>query len=83
MTKTIVPRLTVKMPIFFPNADCRSNVNKTALVQVASIPRNTRPERNIAAIVRPNKTTAVRLKYQKSWAKLRRIISTTYGGPAI
>src|SRR5947207_1312608 len=35
------------MPIFLPNIDWRSNVNKTALVQVASIPRNTRPDRNI------------------------------------
>ena len=26
------------MPIFFPNMDWTSNVNKTALVQVASIP---------------------------------------------
>ena len=65
------------MPIFLPNIDWRSNVNKTALVQVASIPRNTRADRNITAIVSPNKTTAVRLKYQKSWARLRRIISTT------
>ena len=50
------------MPIVLPNIDCRSNVNKTALVQVASIPRKTRPDRNIAAMVSPNNTTAARLK---------------------
>ena len=62
MTKTIVPRLTVRMPIFLPHICCTSSVNNTALAHVASIPIKSRPERNIAAIVRPNKTTAVRLK---------------------
>ena len=50
------------MPIFLPKSDCSSSVSKTALEQVAIIPRKTRKERNMAAMVRPNKTTAVRLK---------------------
>src|SRR5437763_404341 len=51
MTKTIVPRLTVRMPIFLPKIDSSSRVNKTALLQVVSIPRKTRADRNIAANV--------------------------------
>jgi len=66
------PEVDGQDPIFLPNNDCNNNVNKTALVQVTSIPTNTRAERNIAAMVRPNKTTAVRLKYQKSCSRLRR-----------
>src|SRR5207302_111210 len=77
MNATTVPRLNVRMPIFLPQIDCSSKVNNTALAQVASIPRKTRTDRNIAAMVRPKRTTAVRLKYQKSCARLRRIISTT------
>jgi hypothetical protein len=65
MTNTIVPRLTVRIPIFCPSIDCNSSVNKTALAQVASIPRKTRTDRNIAAIVRPNKMIAVRLEVSK------------------
>lgn len=74
---------TVRIPIFFPKSDWMISVSKTALVQVASMPIKTRSERNITAITTPKSTTALRLKCQKSCARLRRIISTTYGGPAI
>src|ERR1043166_1992067 len=83
MTNTIVPRFTVRIPILWPRSDWMSKVNKTALEHVHSIPTNSRIDRNRAAIVRPNNTTAVRVKYRKSCARLRRSISTTYGGPAM
>src|SRR6188472_4182135 len=50
---TMVPRLTVRIPILWPSVDWRSNVNKTALAQVQSIPTNNRTDRNNTAIGRP------------------------------
>jgi hypothetical protein len=75
--KTIVPRFTVRMPIRWPRSDWRRRVNRTALEQVASIPRKMRRERNMTAIVRPNRNSAARLKERKSCTRLRWIISTT------